>query len=146
MLYLPFTFRVSTKEEIEFFSERFSNVYARNPKVKFATAELHKENYAIFATKEENDETTRILFFLIFDHPLKEFRNIYSLFCAFIKEMTHVEPIKENLGKSKRICWNLQEEKYIDTDMGQQLFYNIEENRICLDNIEQNTCNNISYS
>ena len=34
MLYLPFTFRVSTKEEIEFFSERFSNVYARNPKVK----------------------------------------------------------------------------------------------------------------
>ena len=112
MLYLSFTFRDSTKEEIEFFSERFSNVYARNPKVKFTTAELHKENYAIFATKEENDETTRILFFLIFDHPLKEFRNIYSLFCAFIKEITHVEPIKENLGKSKRICWNLQEEKY----------------------------------
>ena len=99
MVYLPFTFRKSTKEEIDLFSEEFSNVYALNPEVKFTTAELHKENYAIFATKEENDETSRILFFLIFDHPLKEYRNLYSLFCAFIKEITHVEPIKENLGK-----------------------------------------------
>lgn len=57
MLYLPFTFRVSTKEEIDLFSEEFSNVYALNPEVKFTTAELHKENYAIFATKDENDET-----------------------------------------------------------------------------------------
>ena len=112
MLYLPFTFRVSTKEEIDLFSEEFSNVYRLNPEVKFTTAELHKENYAIFATKEENDETSRILFFLIFDHPLKEYKNIYSLFCAFIKEITHVEPKKENLGKSKRIYWNLQEEEY----------------------------------
>lgn len=111
MLYLPFTFRASTQEEIDLFSERFSNVYALNPEVKFTTAELYKENYAIFATKEENNET-RILFFLIFDHPLKEFKNVYHLFCAFIKEMTHVEPIKENLGKTKRICWNLQEEEY----------------------------------
>lgn len=111
MLYLPFTFRDSTEEEIDLFSEEFSNVYRLNLEVKFTTAELHKENYAIFATKKENDET-RILFFLIFDHPLKEFKNVYHLFCAFIKEVTHVEPKKENLGKTKRICWNLQNEKY----------------------------------
>ena len=111
MLYLPFTFRASTQEEIQLFSEEFSNVYTLNPEVKFTTAGLHNENYTIFATKEENDET-RVLFFLILDHPLKKFRNVYHLFCAFIKEVTHVEPKKENLGKSKRICWNLQEEKY----------------------------------
>ena len=111
MVYLPFTFRKSTQEEIQLFSEKFSNVYRLNPEVKFTTAELHKENYAIFATKEENDKI-RVLFFLILDHPLKEFRNIYNLFCAFIKEMTHIEPLKENLGKTKRICWNLQNEKY----------------------------------
>lgn len=98
MLYLPFTFRDSTEEEIDLFSEEFSNVYRLNPEVKFTTAELHKEKYVIFATKEENDET-RILFFLIFDHPLKEFKNVYHLFCAFIKEVTHVEPKKENLEK-----------------------------------------------
>ena len=111
MLYLPFTFRVSTKEEIDLFSEEFSNIYALNPEVKFTTVELHKENYAIFATKEENNEV-RILFFLILEHSLKDIVNVYSLFCAFAKEMTFIEPTKENLGKSKRICWNLQEEKY----------------------------------
>lgn len=84
MLVFPFTFRDSTEEEIDLFSEEFSNVYRLNPEVKFTTAELHNENYAIFATKEENDET-RILFFLIFDHPFKEFKNVYHLFCAFIK-------------------------------------------------------------
>ena len=73
MVYLPFKFRDSSQEEIQLFSEEFSNVYRLNPEVKFTTAELHKENYAIFATKEENDET-RILFFQIFDRPLKEFR------------------------------------------------------------------------
>ena len=26
--------------------------------------------------------------------------------------MTRIEPVKENLGKSKRICWNLQERRY----------------------------------
>ena len=88
MLYLPFTFRVSTKEEIDLFSEEFSNIYALNPEVKFTTVELHKENYAIFATKEENDET-RILFFFFFDYLLKQFRNIYDLFCLFLKEMTY---------------------------------------------------------
>ena len=65
MVYLPFTFRASTQNKIEIFSEKFSNVYALNSEVKFTTAELHKENYAIFATEEENDETTRILFFLM---------------------------------------------------------------------------------
>lgn len=112
MVDLTFKFRESTEDEIYLFSEEFSNEYHLNPEVRFYTAILQNENYAIFATKEENDETTRILFFLIFDHPLKEFRNIYNLFCAFIKEMTHVEPTKENLGKTKRICWNLQEEEY----------------------------------
>ena len=89
MVDLTFKFRESTEDEIYLFSEEFSNEYYLNPEVRFYTAILENENYAIFATKEENDET-RILFFLIFDHPLKEFRNIYSLFCAFIKEITHV--------------------------------------------------------
>ena len=111
MVDLSFKFRDSTKEEIQLFSEKFSNVYRLNPEVKFTTAELHNENYAIFATKEEKDET-RVLFFLILDHSLNNVVNIYDLFCAFIKEVTHVEPVKENLGKTKRICWNLQEEKY----------------------------------
>lgn len=111
MVDLSFKFRDSTKEEIQLFSEKFSNVYRLNPEVKFTTAELHNENYAIFATKEEKDET-RVLFFLILDHSLNSVVNIYDLFCAFIKEVTHVEPVKENLGKTKRICWNLQEEKY----------------------------------
>lgn len=62
--------------------------------------------------KEENDETERVLFFLILDHPLNNVVTIYALFCAFIKEMTHVKPVKKNLGRTKRICWNLQEEKY----------------------------------
>ena len=112
MVDLTFKFRESTEDEIYLFSEEFSNEYHLNPEIRFYTAILQNENYAIFATKEENDETSRILFFLIFDHPLKEYKNIYSLFCAFIKEITHVEPKKENLGKSKRIYWNLQEEKY----------------------------------
>ncbi len=111
MVDLSFKFRDSTQEEIQLFSEKFSNVYSLNPEVKFTTAELQNECYAIFATKEENDET-RILFFLILEHPLNNVVNIYDLFCAFIKEVTHVEPVKENLGKTKRICWNLQEERY----------------------------------
>ena len=106
MVDLSFKFRDSTKEEIQLFSEKFSNVYRLNPEVKFTTAELHNENYAIFATKEEKDET-RVLFFLILDHSLNNVVNIYDLFCAFIKEVTHVEPVKENLGKTKRLCWNL---------------------------------------
>ncbi len=111
MVDLSFSFRDSTQEEIQLFSEEFSNVYRLNPEVKFTTAIIQKENYAIFATKEENDET-RILFFLILDYPLKNVVNLYDLFCAFIKEMTNVVPVKENLGKSKRICWNLQDSSY----------------------------------
>ena len=111
MVKVAFTFRDSTQEEIGLFSEKFSNACRLNPEVHFTTALLQNEQYAVFATKEEGDET-RVLFFLILDHPLKAIVNLYDLFCTFIKEVTHVEPIKENLGKSKRICWNLQEEKY----------------------------------
>lgn len=112
MVNLSFKFRASTLEEIQIFSNKFSNVYRLNPEIKFTTAVLQDENYAIFATKEENDETTRVLFFMILEHPLKAIINIYNLFCAFIKEMTHVVPIEENLGRTKRICWNLQDDKY----------------------------------
>lgn len=111
MIDLTFKFRTTTQEEVQLFSDKFSNVYRLNPEVSFITAELQNESYAIFATKEENDETTRVLFFMILEHPLKDIVNIYNLFCAFIKEMTRIEPLKENLGKSKRICWNLQNEK-----------------------------------
>lgn len=111
MVGLSFEFRPSTKDEIQQFSEKFTNVYRLNPEVKFSTAVLQNEAYAIFATKEENLET-RVLFFLILEHPLREARNIYDLFCAFIKEMTAVVPAKENFGKAKRICWNLQTRKY----------------------------------
>ena len=115
MIDLTFKFRPSTEEEIILFSEEFSNVYRLNPEVKFITAELQNENYAIFATKEESDSSSseiRILFFLILDHPLKNVITIYNLFYAFVRKMTYVEPTKENLGKSKRIYWNLQDEKY----------------------------------
>jgi len=111
MVDLSFKFRESTQEEIITFSEEFSNECRLNPKVKFYTAVLQNENYAIFATKEENEEV-RILFFLILEHPLRFEVNPYNLFCAFAKEMTFIEPTKENLGKAKRICWNLQDEKY----------------------------------
>ena len=111
MIDLSFCFREATQDEIRLFSEKFSNVYRLNPEVKFKTAVLQNENFAVFAIKEENDEA-RVLFFLILEHPLKDLVNIYNLFCAFIKEMTMIEPIKENLGKSKRICWNLQDRKY----------------------------------
>ena len=79
--------------------------------IKFYTGVLQNENYAIFATEEENDEV-RILFFLILEHSLKDVVNIYNLFCAFAKEMTFIEPARENLGKAKRICWNMQNSKY----------------------------------
>ena len=72
---------------------------------------MQNENYAIFAAKEENNEV-RILFFLILEHSLKDIENVYNLFCDFAKEMTFIEPAKENLGMSKRICWNLQAKKY----------------------------------
>ena len=111
MVYLEFEFRPSTQEEILLFSEEYSNVYRLNPEVKFTTAVLQDEDYAIFATKEENDDT-RVLFFLLLEHPLKLEYTIYKLFSDFIKRMTFIEPIKENLGKSKRICWNLQDERY----------------------------------
>lgn len=61
MVDLSFKFRESTQEEIITFSEEFSNECRLNPKVKFYTAVLQNENYAIFATKEENEEV-RILF------------------------------------------------------------------------------------
>ena len=111
MVDLSFKFRESTECEILLFSEEFSNEYRLNSEVKFYTVILRNENYAIFATKEENNEI-RILFFLILEHSLKDIVNIYNLFCAFAKEMTFIEPTRENLGKSKRICWNLQSKKY----------------------------------
>ena len=77
---LSFKFRDSTQEEIILFSEKYSNVYRLDPEVKFTTAVLKNENYAVFATKEEND-TTRVLFFMLLDHPLKDVVNIYNLFC-----------------------------------------------------------------
>lgn len=111
MVDLPFKFRESTEDEIYLFSEEFSNEYHLNPEIKFYTAILQNENYAIFATKEENNEV-RILFFLILEHSLKDIVNVYNLFCDFAKEMTFIEPNKGNLGMSKRICWNLQAKKY----------------------------------
>ena len=114
MVDLSFKFRKSTEAEILTFSEEFSNECRLKPKVKFITAELQDENYAIFAIKEESGNTSsqmRVLFFLLLEHPLRFQINQYYLFCAFIKEMTLVEPLKENLGKSKRICWNLQDRK-----------------------------------
>ena len=111
MLDLSFKFRASTQEEIQIFSEEFSNACRLDPNVKFITAILRDQNYAVFATKEENDET-RILFFQLLEHPLKRAITIYDLFCAFIKQMTFIEPKKENLEKTKRVCWNLQDEKY----------------------------------
>ena len=111
MVHLEFEFRQSTQEEILLFSEEYSNVYRLNPEVKFTTAILQNENYAIFATKEENNEI-RVLFFLILEHPLRLEYTIYKLFCDFTKYMTHIEPIKENLRHSKRICWNLQDDQY----------------------------------
>ena len=110
MIDLSFKFRESTQEEILIFSEEYSNVYRLNPEVKFTTAILQNENYAIFATKEENNEI-RVLFFLLLEHPLRFEINLYFLFCAFIKEMTRVDPLKENVGKSKRICWNVQDRR-----------------------------------
>lgn len=111
MVHPEFEFRPSTEEEILIFSEEFSNECRLNPEVRFTTAVLQDENYAIFATREGGNET-RILFFLIFEHPLKVEYTLYKLFCDFTKKMTHIEPAKENLGKSKRICWNLQDSKY----------------------------------
>lgn len=55
MIDLSFKFRESTQDEILLFSEDYSNVYRLNPEVKFTTAILQNENYAIFATKEENN-------------------------------------------------------------------------------------------
>ncbi len=107
MVDLSFKFRLSTEEEILIFSGEYSNECRLNPEVKFITAVLQEENYAIFAIKEENNEV-RILFFLILDHSLRDVVNLYNLFCAFVKEMTYIEPNKENYGKSRRICWNLQ--------------------------------------
>lgn len=107
MVDLSFWFRVSTEDEILTFSEEFSNECRLNPAVKFYTAILQNENYAIFAIKEENNEV-RILFFLILEHSLRDVVNLYNLFCAFVKKMTYIEPNKENYGKSRRICWNLQ--------------------------------------
>ena len=107
MVELSFKIRESTEE--------FSNECRLNPEVRFYTAILQNENYAIFATKEEGDSSQnkiRILFFLILEHSLKDAVNIYNLFYAFVRKMTRVEPAKENLGKSKCICWNLQDEKY----------------------------------
>ena len=115
MVDLSFNFRESTQEEILIFSEEFSNECRLNPEVKFYTAILQDENYAIFATKEEDDglrSQIRILLFLILEHQLRFEVNPYRLFCAFAKEMTCVYPSKENLGKSKRLCWNLQDEQY----------------------------------
>ena len=115
MVHLEFRFRPSTEEEILIFSEEFSNECRLNPEVKFITAELQDKNYAIFAMKEEADSPSSeitILFFLILDHPLKTYVNIYHLFCTFINEMTFIEPVKENLRHSKRICWNLENEQY----------------------------------
>ena len=106
MVDLLFKFRETTEDEILIFSEEFSNECRLNPEVKFYTAILQNENYAIFATKEENNEI-RVLFFLLMEHSLRFQINQYYLFCAFIKEMTRIEPLKENVGKSKRICWNL---------------------------------------
>ena len=53
MVDLSFKFRDSTKEEIQLFSEKFSNVYRLNPEVKFTTAELHNENYAFSQQKKK---------------------------------------------------------------------------------------------
>ena len=111
MVDLSFKYRESTQEEILTVSEEFSNECRLNPEVKSYTAILQNENYAIFATKEEQNEI-RILFFLMLEHPLRFEVNPYNLFCAFTKEMTFIEPSRENLDKAKRICWNLQNEKY----------------------------------
>lgn len=51
MIDLSFKFRESTQDEILLFSEEYSNVYRLNPEVKFTTAILQNENYAIFAAK-----------------------------------------------------------------------------------------------
>ena len=53
MVDLTFKFRESTEDEILLFSEEFSNEYHLNPEIRFYTAILQNENYAIFATKEE---------------------------------------------------------------------------------------------
>ena len=108
MVDLSFRFRVSTEDEILTFSEEFSNECRLNPAVKFYTAILQNKNYAIFETNDE----VRIIFFLILEHSLKDVVNIYNLLCAFAKEMTFIEPARENLGKAKRICWNMQDSKY----------------------------------
>ena len=112
---LTFKFRPSTQEEILIFSEEFSNTCRLDPEVEFTTAILRNENYAIFATKKTSfepfdgkDEERRILFFLLLEHPLRFHATTFNLFNAFIKEMTFIEPKKENIGKAKRICWNLQ--------------------------------------
>ncbi len=112
---LTFNFRHSTQEEILIFSEEFSNTCRLDPEVEFTTAILRDENYATFATKKTSfepfdgkDEERRVLFFLILEHPLKNVASVYNLFCAFAKEMTYIEPLKENLGKAKLVCWNLQ--------------------------------------
>lgn len=115
MVYLEFEFRPSTQEEILIFSEEYSNAYRLNPEVKFITTVLQDENYAVFAIKENDNNfgsEIRVLFFLILEHSLKLEYTIYKLFCDFTKYMTHIEPLKENLGKSKRICWNLQNDRY----------------------------------
>ena len=115
MVHLEFEFRPSTDEEIFIFSEEYSKVYRLNPEVKFITAVLQNKNYAIFATKEETGSTgseIRVLFFMILEHPLRLEYTIYQLFCDFTKYMTHIEPLKENLWHSKRIFWNLQDDRY----------------------------------
>ena len=61
MVDLSFKIRESTEE--------FSNECRLNPEVRFYTTILQDENYAIFATKEEDDSSQskiRILFFLNF--------------------------------------------------------------------------------
>ena len=118
MFALSFTFRQSTHEEILTFSEEYSNACRLDPNVRFTTAILNDENYAIFATKKTSfepfdgkDEEYRILFFLLLEHPLSFQVTLFDLFNSFIKEMTFIEPIKQNLGKSKSIYWNLQNEE-----------------------------------
>lgn len=108
-----FEVRLSTEEEILIFLEKFGNECSLNPEVRFFTMDVQDESYAIFAIKmlEEKLEI-KVLFFIILEHSLKDEVNIYNVFCEFAKEMTNIPINRENLGKSVRICWNLQDEKY----------------------------------
>lgn len=113
MIHPKFELRYSTEEEILLFSEEFSNECRLNPEIRFFTIYVQDESYAIFAIKfNEEKKEIRVLFFLILEYSLKGEVNIYNLFCEFAKKITDIAILKENLGKSLRICWNLQDEKY----------------------------------